>query len=380
MALSRVLITVPSLAAEFGGPVVKAQRLSAALREIGHEVSVIGVGSAAGCVGLPHLAGFHRTPIPAGLGPLPSLVGAADVVHLLGFRDPVGTAAAWFANRAAIPYFVEPAGMHRRRLRSLRLKAAFDRVFGERLLRDAAGIIATSHLEAAELRGDGVPQDRIRVRPNGVDLDGLDPPPERGALRRRLGIPDTARVALSLGRITAKKGLLDFARALAQIDGALGIVAGPDDGDGTLKRLLEERTYLDLEDRLSVLPEGLWGRDKAQAFADADVFCLASATENWGNAAVEAAAAGMPVVITDVCGAAEWLDGPSARVVPYGQVDVLARELTNLLRDRSAAMAAKLAAPRLRRELDWKTIAALQTDIYAGRAEGARGRARDGLT
>jgi glycosyltransferase involved in cell wall biosynthesis len=228
----------------------------------------------------------------------------------------------------------------------------------------ASVIVATSKLESSELEEDGVPSARIRLRPNGIETEGLLPLPTRGALRRKLKFPPDAPVVLCLGRITAKKGLLDFARALARLSGIYGIVVGPDDGDGTLDRLLSERSRLSLTERLAVLPEGLWGSDRAQAFADADAFCLPSASENFGIAALEAAAIGLPVVISDVCGAAEWLAPQGTRIVPYADVELLAEALRDVVENANVRRASEAAAPRIRDALSWHAVATLQHEIY----------------
>jgi glycosyltransferase involved in cell wall biosynthesis len=344
--------------------VTKARGLADSLRTIGYPVTVVGVGSAPDTLGLPQLVRFHGTPVPARLGPLAKLIREAKVVHIVGYRDPLGTVAALIAHRARVPYVLEPAGMHRRRIRSFTLKATFDQVVGSRVVRDAGLIVATSKLEASELEEDGVQPQRIRVRPNGIDTNGLLPLPPRGALRRKLNFPPDAPVVLSFGRITAKKGLLHIVEALATLSAVWGIVAGPDAKDGTLDSLLAERARLGLTERLAILPEGLWGLDRAQAFADADAFCMPSATENFGNAALEAAAIGIPVVISSSCGGAEWLDSESTRIVPYGEVALLARALGEVLQDPKARAAAGASAPGLRRALDWEVVARQQAEIY----------------
>src|SRR4051812_21027205 len=92
----RIVLTVPSLGREFGGPIGKARGLGEALRTLGHDVRVVGVGrgDAQGWVGLPMAASFHGTPIPRSVGRLRSLVRGADVVHVIGYRDPVGAITA----------------------------------------------------------------------------------------------------------------------------------------------------------------------------------------------------------------------------------------------------------------------------------------------
>src|SRR4051794_19680767 len=123
----RILLTVPALRPEYGGPAIKVAQLAVALREQEADVIVAGCGDVRdrteGTVVLPVLAGFHGTPVPATTNPVRRLAAGADVVHVLGYRDPVGTSAARAARRLGIPFVFEPAGMHRRRLRSLRIKA-----------------------------------------------------------------------------------------------------------------------------------------------------------------------------------------------------------------------------------------------------------------
>ena len=112
------------------------------------------------------------------------------------------------------------------------------------------------------------------------------------------------------------------------------------------------------------MPQGLWDEQKAQALADADCFCLPSESENFGTAALEAAGAGLPVVLSDRCGGAELL-GPQASIVfDYGDVGDLALALRKVLDDSSAAGAAQAVAPALRESLDWATLAADQEHIY----------------
>lgn len=126
----RVLFTVPSTSKEFGGPFTKAIALSGSLRSAGLDVEVIGAGPSIAnehFVGLGAVGRFHATPIPKSIRPLMTRIRSADVVHVLGYRDPVGTVASLSAKRAGVSFILEPCGMHRRRLRSRTLKGLFDR-------------------------------------------------------------------------------------------------------------------------------------------------------------------------------------------------------------------------------------------------------------
>src|SRR5439155_26436452 len=106
-------------------------------------------------------------------------VVAFDVDHVMGYRDTIGLAAARAAARRGVPVVFEPLGMFRPSHRSLAAKRLYDRTLGAGLARTAAGVVATSSLERAELVEAGLDPARVMVRPNGVeDLGRL---PARGA-------------------------------------------------------------------------------------------------------------------------------------------------------------------------------------------------------
>ena len=372
LVVVRIVLTVPSLAREFGGPVTKINELAAGLRERGHEAEVIGCGTGRAATGLPVLARYHSNQVPRTLTPLRAAIENADVVHVMGLREPVSVAAALTARRSRVPYVIEPVGTHRRRARSHRLKRAFDATTGKAILRDARAIIATSRMESAELVEDGVAPSSIRIRSNGICLDGVVPLPRRGELRAGLGVPQEVPLVLFLGRIAAMKGLLHLVQALDRVTGVWALIAGPDYRDGTLQAIKSLRRRHGLEDRLLVVPEGLWEEQKAQALADADCFCLPSVSENFGTAALEAAGAGLPVVLSDRCGGADLL-GPRASIVfRYGDVPGLAEALQKVLEAPGVPAAARAAAPDLRESLDWGTLAADQERIYESVVQGSR--------
>ena len=355
----RILLTVPSLAREYGGPVVKATRLTEELRRLGHEVQLIGVGEREGAVGLPRLAGFHGTPIPSRWAPLGRAAREADVVHAIGYRDPVGSAAILRARGLRV---LEPVGMFGRIVRSERLKSVFDRTVGSQVVERADLIVATSRQEAAELVAGGIAEGKIRIRPNGVDPVGVDVGPH-GAARRRFGIPRNAPLVLILGRINRKKRLPDLVAALAGLPAAWCLIAGPDDRDGALQDVNDALRRFGMADRVRVEPAGLWEEEKLQALSDADAFCLPSEHENFGNAPAEAAMVGLPVVLTDHCGVVEWLSRTSCEVVPVGDVVALAAALQRALAPEQR-QAARRAVTELQGRLSWPAVAAQQLAIY----------------
>lgn len=366
-------MTVPDLTPEFGGPTGVVLNLASSLRELGHEVVVAGAGNLpeAGVISLPIRRRFHSTPIPKGLGRLRSEIRKHDLVHLHGYRDPLSSSAAFVARRASIPILLEPHGMFRRRLRSLRLKHFFDASIGRSIVAGTGFILATSHLEAQEFVEDGISQDMIRIRPNGLDLTGLLPLPAKDHGRRVLGIPLEAPLISSIGRITAKKGLIDLAGAVSRLPGTWGLIAGPDDGDGTVE-LLRDAINTQGWSRIKLLVEPVWGQHKADLLGATDVFCLPSATENFGNSVAEAAALGIPVVISERCGVKEWIRDSTA-VVPYGDIEALATTLKAKIEDSEAKSRAVENSGHVREELNWTKLSRAQIAIYEELMSRSRG-------
>ncbi|MGH9013423.1 MAG: glycosyltransferase [Acidimicrobiia bacterium] len=362
----RVVLTVPSLAREFGGPIDKARRLAGALRQLGHEVTLVGPGRDANgrAVALGQRGRFRSTPVPRHLGPLRAAISESEVVHVLGYRDPVGTLATFAARRRRVPYVLEPCGMHRRRIRSHALKAGFDATAGRLVISGASRIVATSRVEHDELVADGIVRERIVVRANGVDVDTTLDAAAGRALRERFGIPRDVPLVISIGRLTAKKGLTSLVRAVAGLPTPWLLIAGPDAGDGTIARLRALRDDLRATDRIVIVIDGLWGDDKTAALAAADVFCLPSVSENFGTAAAEAAVVGVPVVVSDQCGVGEWLDPSATRTVPHADVEALRTAVGEMISDPGVPAAARGAASAVRERLDWRSLAAQQADIY----------------
>jgi glycosyltransferase involved in cell wall biosynthesis len=284
-------------------------------------------------------------------------VRRADVVHVTGFRDPVGTLASL---RARAPLVIEPMGMHRRRLRSVRIKTAFDRTLGLWAMRRAEVVIATSTLEREELVADGIAPDRVVIRPNGIDVDDEA---KGGWFRAQHAIPADAPLVVSLGRITAKKGLPLLVEAVAQLSGCWLAIVGPDDGDGSLEEVRRRIDRFGLHGRTVVERAGRWSSDRDGVYADADAFCLPSEWENFGNAAAEAAASGRPVVVSDRCGVVEFLPEGSTAVVPFGDVDALRAGLEWALHP-DVRERAEQEASTLRSRLSWSKVAAEQAAIY----------------
>ncbi|MGB7022489.1 MAG: glycosyltransferase [Candidatus Acidiferrales bacterium] len=290
-----------------------------------------------------------------------------DVVHIYGLYDLFGPAVAFFCRRHPIPYVVEPMGMFRPIVRNFRMKKLYHVLLGNRLLRGAHRVIATSEQEKQELVTGGIDSSRVVVRRNGIDVPVSLPPV--GTFREKWTISPHARIVLFLGRLVTKKSpdLLLEAFALWRRDtlhaaDSVLVLAGPEDGEGYVARLKSLAAASGIAD--NVLFTGpLYDDAKWAAYQDADVFVLPSQNENFGNSAAEAMACGTPVIVTDQCGIAPIVDGRAGLVVPH-DARAIAAALKKLLNDDALAGRFRDACPGVVRDLSWEQPLAQMEAIY----------------
>lgn len=192
--------------------------------------------------------------------------------------------------------------------------------------------VARSLTEAFEIAPE-----LIEVVMNGVEAPPVPAPPDaRARLRAAWDVPADARVWLCVARLEAQKGLdlLVEAWALLPAPRPYLVVVGGGSLAADLERWVAERG-LGASVRL-VGP----ARDARELYAAADGFALCSRWEGMPLTLLEAMAAGLPCVVTDVGGVAEVSDrGRAALVVPAENPRAFADSVLEIERDPQAARA-----------------------------------------
>lgn len=204
----------------------------------------------------------------------------------------------------------------------------------------------------AERLREGNPRAHVWVVPNGVDFETLDQEPRVG------------RDIVFLGRLeNAQKGLDLLIEAYASIaprtDARL-LVAG----DGPDRADLERRVARhDLHDRIEFVGR-VAGREKARLLGDAALVAMPSRFETFGIVAVEAQAAGTPVVAFDIPCLREVVPPESGCLVPAFDVPRFADALLELLNERDRLLQMGIAGREFAARYDWDQIARDQEAAY----------------
>ena len=230
-----------------------------------------------------------------------------DIVHIHEYRSYVSMVTMHYAKKYDVPYVLQAHGQLPRIIEKKSLKRIFDAFFGCRLLRGSSKVIALSQMEAQQYRNMGVPEERIEIIPNGIDLSEYGDLPPEGSFKKKFSIVEDEKMILYLGRIHRIKGLdvlvKAFSNIVEKLDDVKLVIVGPD--DGYLSELEALIKALKIEHNVLILGP-LYDRDKLEAYVDADVYVLPSRYETFPMAVLEAVACGTPALLTENCGIAEY--------------------------------------------------------------------------
>lgn len=361
-----LLVTISLHDQHGGGTAGRTRQLATHLAALGRRCEVVtmegGVhADALRAAGIPvQVTGYVRpkfhVPLINPFG-LYRLVRRADSIHILGYWNLLSVAVGWMARAVGRPYALSAAGEFATLAQPRRAARWFHRLFGIGMIRHARSLIAITPLErdeVAERFGREAPP--IVIIPNGVAI-----PPAM--------VPPTAerKTVLFLGRLAPIKGpdlLLEAFHSITHRHPDLELVlAGPD--FGLRDQLAARIAQLGLGGRVR-LAGFVDERERAALFGQALVVCVPSRNEAMSLVALEAGAAGLPVLLTDRCGFDEVATIGGGAVTP-ATVPGLAAGLERLLADREglAAMGQRLHDHVCARYA-WPRIAVLLQDHLAG--------------
>ncbi|KMV23248.1 glycosyltransferase family 1 protein [Mycobacterium heckeshornense] len=227
------------------------------------------------------------------------------------------------------------------------------------LVRESDSLItcsASMREEITELFGPGLAE--ITVIRNGIDADRWP----FAARRPRTGPPEL----LYVGRLEYEKGVHDLIAALPRIRRSHAGTTLTIAGDGTQQDWLVEQARKHRVLKAVNFVGHLDHDELLAALHRADAAVLPSHYEPFGLAALEAAAAGTPLVTSNIGGLGEAvIDGQTGLSCPPRDVARLAAAVRAVLDDPDAAQRrARAARQRLTSDFDWHTVAQQTTQVY----------------
>ncbi len=364
-----------------GGPALHVAYLSAGLEERGYETTLVAGSLARGEGSMAYVAeqrGVEVVQLPdlhREISPLHDLRAAHRLAGLIKHHRPhilhthtakagaVGRTAALLAGEARPPIVVHTFHGHVLRGYFGPRSSAFFRMLERSLAATTTALVAVSPEVRDDLVALGVaPEEKFTVIRLGVELaERVDLSPEtRARARRMMGIPDDRFTVGWIGRMTAVKRTGDIVEAMKRlldqnIDACLCLV-----GDGPDREPTEQLAHdLGIVERCLFLG---YQDDVAPYYASFDALILPSANEGTPVSAIEALAAGRPVVATRVGGVPDVIrDGEDGFLVDPGDVDALADRLGRLA--ANGELAQRMGEAGRARVLERYSVSRLVSDV-----------------
>ncbi len=217
--------------------------------------------------------------------------------------------------------------------------------FRNHVVKACDGYVAISPALAAAYAEAGLPANKLRVIPQGVDVDRFLIGDHKAELRRSLALSESGPLVIFVGSLIHRKGLDVLLRSwplirAGQPEAQLALVGRDRFDDSSATAFLEAQlAQLSPDDRTNVHRLGI--RDDVHRLMQAaDVFALPSRQEGFGTVMIEAMASGLPCVVAELPGITDFIFGTAGDrgvIFPQGDDRALAESVISVLADSPRA-------------------------------------------
>ncbi|MGU3497930.1 glycosyltransferase [Mycobacterium sp. C31M] len=365
------VVTLVSPMGEYGGPLRVAVNQCAALQERGHDVQLAGAfrgyrhapTSVEGvparlfrAVNIIPWTGFAGLSSPSLWAWVARTAHQFDVVHIHAARDLVTLPTAWLVAQRGVRYVVQAHGMIDESDRALAIP--LDAILTRTVLRRAHRVLYLTDVERGDLanvaRHDSI---ELAELPNGVP-DSTLKPDNSGEVE-----------VLYLARLAKRKRPLAIVRAaeslFSEFPDARFAIVGPDEGEGRAVSLAVQSAQ-----RRGVRVSwegGVAPGDAVCRLARSAIYVLPAVDEPYPMSVLEAMSIGLPVIITESCGLASFVNESGSGLVVGADEESLVEAIRTLL--ANPTLASQLGAAgreAVRGRLSMNSIAARLESVYAG--------------
>lgn len=232
---------------------------------------------------------------------------------------------------------------------------------------EAAELIVTSNSMKGEICGHfHVPDGKVNVIPNAIDVEKYNVNVDRWAVRRRFGVGDHEKLVLCVGRLVPQKGIEYLIRAIPRVSWRFPEAKFVVVGEGWMRSHLESLADQSGH-RWRINFTGFISDDDLVALTkSADVMVVPSVYEPFGIVALEGMAAEVPVVASQVGGLAEVVEHDKTGVWVYPRSpDSIAWGIERVLSDPGHRdWLVKNAHEAIMTRFSWDAVAQQTLDVY----------------
>lgn len=365
----KILQVIPRFNPKHGGGVDVVYNISKYLARLGHNVTILTTDyqfnndfantiRKEGVEVLPfkHLFNYCLfIPSPSIEDWISKNIQEFDIIHLNGSRSYQNNVVCKYAIKHNIPYIMQAHGSILKIVSRKSIKLLYDWVWGYNIINHLSKCIALSESEKESYCIAGIPENKIEIIPNGVDLEKFNTFPKQGLFRAKYNLTEE-KIIIYLGRLHKSKGIdilpSTLLKLLEKINNVKLVFVGPDDGYADeIKKTIKSYNLNN-----NVLFTGLVSEEeKVMALIDGDVF-ITPQFYGFPISFLESWACGLPVVTTNNGDSIPWINENVGYVTNFDSSE-LAEALFNILNDPDKKEKfGNNAKILVQNELNWKVI------------------------
>jgi glycosyltransferase involved in cell wall biosynthesis len=383
-----IVLYVNNFLPNIGGKEIVVLNLAQQYRKMGHKVRVVGPGGVLSHRKTTYPFPVHRFPRPfRRFGDISDLlflfidliVFGFDIVHA-HTTNPNGYIAAMLKRSIRFPLIITPHGSDVHIIPGIQYGQLLDHKNRARIefaIQHADALTAISDSIKTSLVTAGASESKIRMIPNGVDVDRFKTEATSSGTSVTLKLPDHGHVILSVGNYRECKGFENILRAMSEV-----IKKSPDTycafvgkGNDVLTPLVEELNLLDniiIYGPVAYMPihgNNRSGNDELTAlFKRSTVYVSAGIdekAEGMSLAVLEAIASGLPIVATDISGNRDVIEnGQNGLLVEPNNPQQLASAVLDLIYNEDKRNAISEHQRSSIQKYSWHSIAMKYIEVY----------------
>jgi phosphatidyl-myo-inositol dimannoside synthase len=241
-------------------------------------------------------------------------------------------------------------------------------------------VVANSHYTASLVQSKAVSQEQLRVIPPGIHVERFGISTDVVATKRRWNI-EGKKIILFVGRLARRKGVKEFIESslveiVRDVRESVFLIIGDNPTESLVHRdnvvgeIYGAVSRLHLEEHVRLLG-ALSDDDLVKLYQTCDVVILPALetkddVEGFGMVALEAAAAGKPVVATRIGGIPDAIeDGKSGILVDAGDYKGLSKVVIALLRNsQSCLFLGQYGRPRVGQNFSWQRVIGIYENVF----------------
>ncbi len=233
------------------------------------------------------------------------------------------------------------------------------------ILKNCDFVTANNENQIKIMKSLGVPAEKLKAVPNGIDID-MFKPIEQAKARKKLGLDPDKKIILFVGWLIERKGVSYLLQAMKNVSfkekNSLLLIVG----EGNIESRLKEHTKkLGLD---NVMFLGSKNPSEIPLYMNAsDIFVLPSLSEGRPNVVGEAMACGVPVIASNVNGTPEFIEnGKNGFLVKPKDPKAISDNILKILSSKDIAekIGANARKSIINKKLTWKNCASTYRSIY----------------